>query len=362
MTSPALAEKEGEADLTAYLCPRTGARLHWHEGKVLAEGNGPEYDAPGGIPNFLRYGNNAERDDATFFERLNENAVRSGWKEALDQAYGATSGMVAYATDPARLKLLDLLPLSPESVVLEIGPGMGQMTAAIASRVKRCHGLEVVPGQAVFALERCRQQGATNVAMACGGDDCRLPYADSYFDAVIMNLVLEWCAARNLEDEHCVGQRRLLAELARVIKPGGKLLLSTKNRFALGYVLGRPDEHSHMLRFGSALPRTLQWLLLKVTGKGRPGGHLYSHRKLKQLLADAGFRESRSYWAAPEMRFARAFVPTDAASVRAARKDPGFEQADTRKLRFAMGLVPDGWVKHVTPGLLFVAERSADES
>src|SRR6202795_99726 len=70
-----------------------------------------------------------------------ELAKTLGWRKALESVYG--QGMVAYSTDPRRSRFLDLLPLTRDMVVLEIGVGFGQHTAAIASRVKRLDTLEL---------------------------------------------------------------------------------------------------------------------------------------------------------------------------------------------------------------------------
>ena len=219
--------------------------------------------------------------------------------------------------------------------------------------------LEVVPGQAEFAAERCRQEGLDNVSLACGGDDCRLPYADGLFDAVLINLVFEWVPANRLVDEPFQkGQERLLAEMFRVLKPGGRMLLTTKNRYALHYVTGKHDEHVSM-RFGNALPRWLMNRILKSKGVERPMGRLYSHDELRDLLKRAGFERTSSYWAAPEMRRPQGYVATDAASIREARRRPGFAQGFSRTTSLLTPLAPAAMVKHLTPGLVFLAEKPA---
>jgi SAM-dependent methyltransferase len=176
-------------------------------------------------------------------------------------------------------------------------------------------------------------------------------------DATVLNLVFEWCSTRNEEESAEVGQRRLLDEMHRVLGPGGKLYLTTKNRFALRYLLGKPDEHSFGMRFGNALPRWLHRLLLRAKGHARPAGLLHSHDRLRSMLKDAGFAETRSFWTAPEMRFPTHYVPTDQVSIRAARSSEGFVQGDSRSTKLIMPWIPAGLVKHFTPGLTFIARK-----
>jgi SAM-dependent methyltransferase len=310
------------------------------------------------IPNYLKFPILESDPDHIEFRRLNEIAVRNGWRSALEEVYRSEPGRIRYVTDSARCKFVELLPLNKESTVLEIGASLGQITTALAERVGFLHALEVVPGQAQFTAERCRQEGLFNVAVACGGDDCRLPYESGTIDGVVLNLVLEWCGGADPSTSHIVSQRRLLAECQRVLKPGGWFFLTTKNRYGLRYVLGRPDEHTFNWRFGQALPRWLLAILLRLRGKSRSNGLIHSYRALYRLLIDAGFSNLSAYWAVPEYRFPREYVPADSASIAAARRRPGFEQpGDPRYLRLLARFFPAPLIKHVMLGLVFLADN-----
>ena len=326
----------------------------WSRGAVPAD---PSAGAPAGddaLPCYLAL---PPVEDAATRERLSRmvELAHGGmpWKEAVAATHDP--GMVRYVTEPGRAGFLDLLPLKPESDILEIGPGMGQFTVLLARRVRRVHALEVVPEQAEFVALRTRQEGAVNVAVAIGGDDCRLPYRDASFDGVVLNLVFEWCGSRIESESHEQAQTRLLQEMVRVLRPGGFLYLATKNRFALRLLIGEADEHMFDLPFGSALPKALSAWLLKQKGHARPMGKLYSHDELKGKLERAGLAAVKSFWAVPEMRFPDHYVAIDAESVSAARARPGFRQGQGRKVNFLMRLMPAAWVRHVMPGLAFLA-------
>jgi SAM-dependent methyltransferase len=267
-----------------------------------------------------------------------------GWREAIARQFGKAE----YLTDESRSKFLDLLPIDGAGV-LEIGPGFGQFTDKIARKAKSVEALEVDPEQATFIREKLRQEGIANTTVTTGGADCLLPFADASFDLVILNLVLEWCATR-LDEPHEKAQLRLLCETARVLRPGGRLYLATKNRFALRYLIGKPDEHYHGMRFGSALPH---WLADRLHRR-RSRGRLYSWRGLKQLLEEAGFIVEQSWWAAPEMRFPSVMIPVDRAAVRQARRN-GVIQSNQRAERLLISFIPASLVRHFTPGLSFLA-------
>ncbi len=155
-----------------------------------------------------------------------------------------------------------------------VGRAFAGFTAEIRRRAGRVYGLEVVQAQAEFAAERCSQEGLDEVYLACGGDDCRLPYEDGSFDVVILSLVLEWCASQRGEEPAEVVQQRMLSECHRVLREGGTFYVSTKNRYALRLLLGKPDEHAWETPFGSALPRWLLGLVLKLRGKPGPTSRL----------------------------------------------------------------------------------------
>jgi len=340
---------------TTYQCPQTQAAL-FLRGDALC-GSSTQYPVRAGVPVFLhRHG---APDDVLAGVKLTDLVARAqeiGWQAALETLFKHERGLLGYVTDPSRSRFLELLPLHPQSRVLEIGPGLGQITRQLAPRVGSVDAIEISEPQAQFVRISCEQSGLQNVSVACGGDDCRLPYADGRFDLVVLNLVFEWCGG-SFAGTHEEAQRLLLREMHRVLAPGGRLYLSTKNRYGLRLLLGRNDEHLYDMRFGSCLPRAVGEAWLRRHGHPRARGQLYSYRELDTLLAEAGFGTRQAFWAAPEMRNPDRFVPVDAASIRAARRDPALRQGLGRIEQRVMSCLPASWVKHVSHGLAVLATR-----
>ena len=243
-----------------------------------------------GIPVRLRY-SDVEREMKRYpkIRRALDVAKSKGWRHALETEWDAA--MVAYSGSSKRWKFLEIVPLSKNMTVLEVGIGFGQHTGEIASRVAHVDALEVKLVNALFAKTRCEQEQVENVTFTCGGDDCRLPYPDNHYDVVLLNLVFEWCASEIKDEIPEVAQRRLLSEVHRVLKAGGTVQLNTKNRFSYRLLTGGPDEHTYEMRFGSALPRWLLQLILRAQRKPRPPGYLHSWWALKKLITKAGFDE-----------------------------------------------------------------------
>lgn len=339
----------------SYQCPLSGRPLRLVNDHVEAVGGSERYPIADGCLVFRGSGEpsveneETRRVDATLME-----ARRSTWRAAVDSIYKIGSRDHRYITEERRCAFMDLLPMARDSVVLEVGCSMGQHTSALAGRCRSVFALDIIPQQAVFTALRAEQDGLDNVHVACGGDGGRLPYRNGVFDVVIMNLVVEWCAMRSTEPHEQV-QRRFLEQAARVLKPGGTAFVLTKNRYALALIAGHRDAHVHQIRFGSALPRALSGWMLRRRKLPRQPGWLHSHNALVRMFRGAGFGSVRTFWASPEMRYPEWFVPTDAESVRAARREHGPKLYNGRLSRLMLPWVPPGLVKHLTPGLCVVA-------
>lgn len=157
--------------------------------------------------------------------RQGEYAARGDYHRALDRHWGYRPTYIAKLEHVRRY--LDRLP--PGTRVLDAGCGEGVLVEEYAGRLA-IEGID-----ASYASARVRQGSVT-----------ALPYADGAFECVLCLDVLE----------HLPGddQRRALAELHRVLAPGGELLVSVPNlahlqsrvRFLLtGRLVRTASEHKH---------------------------------------------------------------------------------------------------------------------
>jgi len=120
-------------------------------------------------------------------------------------------GLPAQAVEDA---LLSLVPAGAGGTLLDIGTGTGRVLELLASRVRQALGVDA--SRSMLALARARLAGPAfghcSVRLA---DMYRLPLASATFDTVVMQMVLH----------HAEDPGLALAEAARVLRPGGRLLL-----------------------------------------------------------------------------------------------------------------------------------------
>jgi len=119
-----------------------------------------------------------------------------------------------------RARAADMARVGPGSRVLDVATGTGDLALELARRVQP--GGEVLGSDfAEGMLERARAKaaaasnGSRPAVVFEWGDALALPYADGSFDAATVGF-----GARNFED---LG--RGLAEMARVVRPGGRVVV-----------------------------------------------------------------------------------------------------------------------------------------
>lgn len=184
---------------------------------------------------------------------------------ALANAYARSSG----PQFGHGLLLLDALALQCGESVLDLGAGTGELARLAAERVGDCGSvlaLEPLPDR--VSLARSQPRANLRIEVGCSNDLHRLPPAG--IDVVMLNSVFHWIA----------DQSRLLSDVAGLLKPGGRLGLSTG-------IADRPHQQAELLA-----------PLLAQAAAGAPEGLLSpphaAHRDLLlQQLQAAGFVDVR---------------------------------------------------------------------
>jgi SAM-dependent methyltransferase len=97
--------------------------------------------------------------------------------------------------------------------VLDDGCGLGTYLAAMANESQQRFGLEIEHDRAVAAI--CSANGIVQ------GVGEHLPFGENVFDVVLSNEVIE----------HVADDKRYVAEMVRVVRPGGRILVFCPNRW-----------------------------------------------------------------------------------------------------------------------------------
>ncbi len=161
-----------------------------------------------------------------------------------------------------RAGVMELLAPGPGKRVLDVGSGPGLLLRDIAGAVGRrglAAGIDISESMVAIARHRCRD--LTNVEIATG-DATALPWPDAHFDRAVSTQVYEYVP----------DLAAALAELDRVLKPGGRAVIMATDADT---ILFNSRDNETAARIREAWPRHC----------ARP----FLPRELPQLLGEAGF-------------------------------------------------------------------------
>ena len=136
------------------------------------------------------------------------------FKAAQREAWGLFSPLVAFTT-PAAASLVEFAGIRDGEAVLDVACGTGVVAITAARRGARVRGLDLSPA----LLEDARRNAAVINAEIefLEGDAEELPYADASFDVVLSQFGHMFAPRPEIA----------LAEMLRVLKPGGRIAFST---------------------------------------------------------------------------------------------------------------------------------------
>jgi len=186
--------------------------------------------------------------------------------------------------EPIKKRSYELLRVKPGELVLDAGCGPGLDTTTLANQLGkevRIIGVDYDPEMIAAANKRATSLGLGNQVEHRVGDITALEFADSTFDAVRCDRVLQ----------HVSRGEIAIHELVRVAKPGGRL------------VLFDPDWSTFSTDFPN---RDLEWRIRRVATEWFANG--YAARQSWRILIQCGVDQVRAeplsvVFSYPEMRY-----------------------------------------------------------
>jgi SAM-dependent methyltransferase len=192
--------------------------------------------------------------------------------------------------------------------ILEVGCGTGGLLVAAARSGREIAGVDIASRWLVAARRRLADHRLSVPLLAASAE--RLPWPDGHFAAVVADSVLE----------HLDDPATALREWARVLRPGGLLLVWSPNRYTL-----TTDPHLGLWGLGG-LPR--RWLPAYLRHRGRESWppRTLSASGARRLAIAAGLESVRVEPPAIPAGWARTRPRAQRAAIRvytAARRLPG---------------------------------------
>ncbi len=167
----------------------------------------------------VRFGLVVQEDDPCWKE----------WQERMPAAYDATQKQsVGTVVNASGYRVMRRVPLDGRTV-LEIGPGPLDHVEHWQGRPARFVAADVQRDMLRKAEEKLRAHDVPHEAVLLGGRDAPLPFADGAFDVVVSFYSLE----------HLYPLADRLAEMLRVLRPGGLLAGAIPTEGGLAWGTGR---------------------------------------------------------------------------------------------------------------------------
>lgn len=198
------------------------------------------------------------------------DSAASYWRDVYESA--SLDGLIYRQRAALVIDWIDALGLGEGTHVVELGCGAGGLTVELARRGYTVDALDASAAMVELTAGRAERDGVARNVTASVADVQSLPHAAGTFDLAIAVGVIPWVP----------DAARAVGEMARVLAPGGHLILTADSRARLnGFVDPRLSPFLYRLR-------QVRWAL---TRRGRPRSTEYRRHwpsRIDRLLLASG--------------------------------------------------------------------------
>jgi len=247
------------------------------------------------------------------------------------------------------IKFLEQAGVTVGGSILDAGCGGGGMPLSFAEEARRVVGIDLAPRFADAGHRIAAERGLGNLAFA-RADGQALPFPDAAFDMVLSHAVIE----------HVADAALYLRELARVLKPGGTMYLSTAPYLSfagahlprlavpvpLHLLLGRRASFAIFVWLARHAPWVLQEpehenSFIKLAREGRPK-HDDLLEKVRVPRLREHIRQARLSIVTEALQVTGTFRRAPAPVVRWLRETPFVQDIVVGNIEYVLVRVPEG--------------------
>lgn len=180
--------------------------------------------------------------------------------------------------------ITDVMEISENDDVLEIGAGCGAVTGALADRANHVYCIELSKRRSLINAYRHKKYENISIQV-CNYEDS---VHTKKYDVITLIGVLEYAGyyfhAKN-------PYTAFLMDVRRKLKEGGKIYIAIENRLGLKYFSGCREDHTGVEFEG-------------IEGYiGQKKVRTFSYYELKHLFKSCGFTEAEFYYPYPDYKF-----------------------------------------------------------
>ena len=294
-----------------FICPKCKNPIIIQNKILTCKKNCTTYYVKNEIPDFASdYSYKQEINRQELSKLLNE-AENGDYKKVLYKWCMNQNNLAFYnyLTNYSKDAFKFLLPITSDSVVLELNCEWGVLSVPLANISKKVVAVDTMMEKLKFCKIRNKQENINNITLI-RATPAELPFLDNRFDFVIMHGMFNEIGNIYTDKKPIDWQKQALKEAYRVLKKNGYLFLSTENCYGFKYVIGAPDDYTKMSNI-IFLPKEKAEEVYKFYSKKEYRAYIYSHDEYINFLKENKFKNIKTYYTSPNYGNAEVITPLD---------------------------------------------------